>query len=458
MVSRRSRRVVIRKFENLELRRVLTLAFVDSGQSLGSASSSSVALGDLDGDGDLDAWVTNFLEPNTVWLNDGGGTFTDSGQELGSSLSYRVALGDVDSDGDLDAMVANAARSVEFDPSDPRSSERGPDRLWLNDGLGNFVDSGQEIGNLSSRDVALRDLDGDGDLDAFIGISGFSFPGSYPDQVWVNDGQGGFSNTGQALGRSATEHIALSDLDGDGDVDAWTSGDRGRVWLNDGTASFSEAGNTFGAGTINDAVALGDLNGDGFPDIWFANGDFLDSESHRIWLNDGSGGLEDSGQALPNPGPSPSVALGDLDGDNDLDAWVASAPGFSCCSSPDRIWLNDGAGSFSRAELEIGNTSSRGVAIGDLDGDDDLDAFVISGGLFSLEFGAGPNKVWFNQSSQLVPGDVNGDGLVGFSDFLVLANSFGRENANRADGDLDGNGTVNFADFLILAENYDEPT
>ena len=61
--------------------------FTDSGQALGNSNSFSVALGDLDGDGDLDAMVANYDQPNTVWTNDGSGTFTDSGQALGSSDS-----------------------------------------------------------------------------------------------------------------------------------------------------------------------------------------------------------------------------------------------------------------------------------------------------------------------------------------------------------------------------------
>ncbi len=86
---------------------VATANFLDSSQSLGSSFSQSVTLGDVDLDGDLDAFVANDGQANRVWLNDGSGTFTESSQSLGSSSSRSVTLGDVDGDGDLDAFVAN---------------------------------------------------------------------------------------------------------------------------------------------------------------------------------------------------------------------------------------------------------------------------------------------------------------------------------------------------------------
>ena len=58
-------------------------------------------------------------EANTVWTNDGNGTFTSSGQELGNNDSLSVALGDLDDDGDLDALVANGI------PSEPNT-------VWFN--------------------------------------------------------------------------------------------------------------------------------------------------------------------------------------------------------------------------------------------------------------------------------------------------------------------------------------
>ena len=108
--------------------------FEDSGQSPASYENEAVALGDVDGDGDLDAvMAAGSSNPNKLLLNDGSGNFTDSGQELGGEYySMDVALGDVDGDGDLDAVFA---RYVD------------PNEVWFNDGSGNFTDSGQEIGH-----------------------------------------------------------------------------------------------------------------------------------------------------------------------------------------------------------------------------------------------------------------------------------------------------------------------
>ena len=53
-----------------------------------------------------------------------------------------------------------------------------------------------------------------------------------------------------------------------------------------------------------------------------------------------------------------------------------------------------------------------------------------------------------------MPGDADGDGTVGFLDFLALARNFGINNATIAEGDFDGNGSVNFLDFLVIANNF----
>ncbi len=81
--------------------------FTDTGQNLSNmAQAKGLAVGDVDGDGDLDITYAT-KGANTVWTNDGTGTFTDLGQTLGLADSKGVALGDVDGDGDLDITYAN---------------------------------------------------------------------------------------------------------------------------------------------------------------------------------------------------------------------------------------------------------------------------------------------------------------------------------------------------------------
>ena len=129
----------------------------------------------------------------------------------------------MDVDGDLDAWVANLAN--------PPSVTGEADRVWLNNGTGVYIDSGQMLGNFFSRDVSLGDVDGDGDLDAWVAIAD---SGGQPNRVWLNDGNGNYSGSGQALGNSQSFDASLGDVDGDGDLDAWVAASGpNRVWLND---------------------------------------------------------------------------------------------------------------------------------------------------------------------------------------------------------------------------------
>ncbi len=340
--------------------------FIDSGQNLGNSDTRGVALGDLDGDGDLDAFAASHSsQANKVWINDSSGTFTDTLQSLGSSNSFAVALGDVDGDGDLDAFVGN---------------EEQANTVWLNDGMGIFTDSLQSLGSSSSWAVALGDVDGDGDLDALVG----NFDGQ-DNKVWRNDGSGNFTDSGQSLGSLASLGVALGDLDGDGDLDAFAAnywyGQANKVWINDGSGNFTDSGQSLGD-YWSAAVALGDVDGDGDLDALVAN----DEQADKLWLNDGSGTFTDSGQELSSSA-SVAVALGDVDGDGDLDAFIGSYN-----NKANRVWLNDGSGNFTDSGQKLGSSNSRSVALGDVDGDGDLDAFAGNG------YDSQPNKVWLNQS------------------------------------------------------------
>jgi hypothetical protein len=292
--------------------------FTDSGQALGNAYSTDVALGDLDGDGDLDAWVVNTSsQANRVWINDGGlqggtaGNFTDSGQALGNSESLDVALGDLDGDGDLDAWVANYSSQ--------------PNRVWINQGgdqggaAGNFTDSGQALGNSESRGVSLGDLDGDGDLDAWVANYEANF-------VWINQGgdqgrvAGNFADSSQVLGNSDSWDVSLGDLDGDGDLDA-------------SVANYSQPDRVFmNLSLCEDIFRRGDANGDGAMDIadgiiilgYLFGTSTIDCFDAADANDDGNLNIADAIATLsalfsggPNP-PSPGPNNCDLDPTDDL--------------------------------------------------------------------------------------------------------------------------------------------
>ena len=409
--------------------------FFDSGQTLGSSFTYDVFLGDLDADGDLDAFAANnSLQPNRVWLNDGAGFFFDSGQSLGNGSSHGVALGDVDNDGDLDAWIANSVAA---------STGGQPNRVWINDGMGNFTDSGQSLGNSVSAEVALGDLDGDGALDAWVANVGSDSGYTEPNRVWINDGQGNFSDGGQSLGDAGSFGIVLGDLDGDGDLDAWVANiGPNRIWINQGHVScnIDEICDNgidddsdglidcvdsdcispyFSADTYGDAdsrrSAMGDLDNDGDQDIWVAN---YTNQPNQVWLNQGgiqggtAGAFLGNGQSLGNSA-SHDVALGDLDMDGDLDAFVAND------NEANRVWFNDGQGNFTDSGQSLGNSAGREIALSDLDGDGDLDAWVAN---------IGPNRVWIN------------DGLGNFSD---SGQTLGNSNSVGMDlGDLDQDGDL----------------
>jgi hypothetical protein len=260
----------------------------------GSGQYGSVILGDLNSDGQIDGLVVGCcgrlftLDPNAdspnvsgVWINElagGGGSGRMSPVAPLEGLAVRAAaLGDLDGDGALDIFAAVMA------PDTGRNNDAA-DRILFNDGTGRFTDSGQRLGRIDSTAVALGDLDGDGDLDALVGsASGVA--------VWLNQGgaqgnqEGTFALLGQAISGEQIKAIVLSDLDGDGDLDALIAGRQAAtIWWNDGQAGFAQGQQRFRY-TKRHGVAIGDFNGDGWPDIFAAAYD----SDYRVWFNRGNG-------------------------------------------------------------------------------------------------------------------------------------------------------------------------
>jgi cysteine-rich repeat protein len=158
-----------------EIRKAHIIFALAAGLLLTSSLAACGGSGDavIPDDGASIAVCGNAVMEDGEWCDDGntvGGdgcsatcfleltaSFTDSGQRFGNSVSWNVALGDLDLDGDLDAFVTEMPRA----PGDLAVS------LWLNDGSGTFSDSGERFSPTEGIAASLGDLDGDGDLDAF---------------------------------------------------------------------------------------------------------------------------------------------------------------------------------------------------------------------------------------------------------------------------------------------------
>ena len=338
---------------------------------------------------------------------------------ISSATANALALGDLDGDGDLDAFIV----------AQGSFGQSAPDQVWLNDGTGRFSDSGQRLGQFIGLAAALGDLDSDGDLDAYVVTADSG------DHVYFNSGQGRFdfiqplaAYPPSALTIADHRAIALGDLDSDGDLDAFSLGccplpgdpPASFIWINNGQGGFSLGQTLEFRGGI--AIALGDLDMDNDLDAFIAGGDTPD----QVWTN--QGGVQAGEPASFAPGwqavetsSSFAVALGDLDSDGDVDAFTGTA-------GPNLLWFNDGAGGFINSGQRLGNLDTRSVALVDLDGDGDLDAFIT---------GIKDGEIWLNDihgvftnSRQLLAyssrhaaamGDLDGD-----SDLDVLVASPGR--------------------------------
>jgi hypothetical protein len=346
--------------------------------------SNYLVLADLDNDGDLDIVFSNgggFYEPGNdepmvIYQNDGAANFTDITQAAVGSYTGRlrqVALGDIDGDGDLDIIA-------------PDAWNLQPDAVFINDGSAHFTDEGATRLGLSSKagSTRLGDLDSDGDLDLVISDWGDNPPFSAgTGAVFSNDGTGNFTlaYTLEDPAENGTGPIDadLFDADQDFDLDLVFAHreDESLLYINvNGVLTPQPTQLPDQPGPYVYGPDPCDVDHDGDLDLWLDNGG--ENLNEQLFINNGGGVFSDETVVRISGNLSEDdneVQCVDLDNDGDLDAIVASL------SNEERLYTNDGTGHYALlpgAFPAVGD-STLGLDLGDLDGDGRLDAVTAQG-------------------------------------------------------------------------------
>jgi hypothetical protein len=442
--------------------------YPDGTYYLPELMGAGVALFDADGDGDLDALQARFPPPgragspasNRFYRQDPGGRFVDASASSGlgdPGHGQALAVGDVNGDGAYDVFVANY----------------GADALYVNDGHGGFREQGGPFGDPSwSSSATFCDYDGDGDLDLYVArylryrfqercalggtgedyCSPTSFPGE-ADGLFRNDGAAGFVDVSRASGvagrvdpsRAKGLGVVCLDLTNDGRPDFFVAndGEMNHLWANRGDGTFEEqaimrglAVNGRGAPEASMGITVGDADGDGALDLFVTH---LAQETNTLYRALGGGLYRDrsiesglSAHDLAWTGFGCGFLDFDLDGDADVvvvngrihrgDELPGATLGafWNRYAEPDLLFENRGDGTFVEIGLAAGAlpralTVSRGLALGDVDGDGDDDLLVssVDGGLRLLRNDApAPGRHWLAVRPVTAAGDAVGAQVV----------------------------------------------
>ncbi len=417
-----------------------------------TSGGNSLASGDFNGDGRKD-----LLAGNTILLGQGDGTFAVGPALLPTitndlGFSYYAAVGDFNKDGKLDIAAYDVSGAVQ---------------ILLGNGDGTFA-VGERLASLpAGQHLTVTDIDGDGNLDIFVGnsdkgvfVQDSDDPVAPLSQFLMGRGDGTFvgapvyNSSGGATGFSTS---SANDFNGDGKPDVLTFGRTANnaqapvaltLLPGDGTGRLG-APVFSNISVIPSAIATADLNHDGAQDAVLI-GYSVSGAAYTVavLLGDGKGHFATERDYGVGNIPS-AVAVGDFNGDGNVDiaVGVQPQPGTTGLSGV-YVLLGKGDGSFGAPMKIDGSLSPLGLAAGDLNGDGRADLVVADAGLFSPG-----TSHQANGALRVYLGNVNGT----FTSVTVPASTATNYTAVQL-GDFNGDGKVDLVAAGIVGTSFTSVT
>lgn len=349
--------------------------FYSGGLPFVQVGNGSTTFADVDGDTDFDLIISGKNSAGTaltrMYLNDGTGNFSEAtGVPFEDVYSSSIAFSDVDGDNDLDVFITGE-----------NNSGGGIAKLYTNDGTGNYSEmSGTPFEGVYSSSIAFIDIDGDNDQDVLI--TGENNSGIRIAKLYTNDGTGSFSEAaGTPFEGVYSGSIAFADVDGDNDPDVIITGQNNasssvsKLYINDGAGNYAEVSGTHFENVAGSAVAFADVDTDSDSDLIITGRNNLGVRITKFYANDGTGNYAEEAGTPFEGAENPSTAFADVDGDNDLDVLISGVSyGYLHFA---KLYKNDGLGNFS----EVQGTPFKGAQLGstsfaDIDGDNDQDLLI----------------------------------------------------------------------------------
>ena len=224
-------------------------------------------MGDIDNDGDLDIFITNEYSTNRLFLNNGVGIFKEITKEAqletiegGNSATF----GDIDNDGDIDLYVTNwSSQNILYQNQFVETGKVV---------FKNFTQKSQTGGKAytKSNAVVFSDLDNDGDLDLFVTNRKTS------NRIYINNGKGVFTDNTEvliSLDTASSYGAVIADFDGDSCKDIYVSNVGENIFYKNSDGKFIEQTSKYGGSVkgYSTGSALADFDNDGDLDIYIAN-------------------------------------------------------------------------------------------------------------------------------------------------------------------------------------------